>query len=808
MLKQGALALLLIAPALHRDTGLPDLEVGVPPGSPTAWARWIPAQTPRPEPLAPLTGTRSGRGGTVVAQPSLPLDPRIGGAGVLRITTADVPGHLPWVNGPPRQVGPLTGPAGRALPMASQTLQWIGTAAFLRYLLHRQQVSRAEIAAHLVELGEPMLWCTEAAAAEPGLGALAKEVQVLIERRGRGSALPAGANPREAMLLRFVAGELARAHPFDPEGMFGRRLYVFATDVEPLLVRFLGTDADAFLVRNAAAALGRYRTSTAQAALAAAAASTEDPVVLMRALAALEPGCATAPLLARLDRSTDAVETAALVAALGRIADPAAAAKLVGVGRRVLRGDPDLLMTVMIALCRIPIGVTDREVPAFAETVWRAARTGGGRFEVEHDARVLPDVPDRESLRGEILEQLAVALRVRCAAGERALDDLRELLAEPRASRPGGSFANRAAGVAWPPAQIPVVEALPRLPDGTRALQAIVEDGSSDPVLRVVALAHLPVGVRGPLASRLLAGGGPDLPSELALAAMQVLDLDGAADLAERGRVLLEASALTPPGLGSAPQRALWLAAVQALDRRSALRAADLLPLLDHVRADPGVWAGDVAARRAALFERATALVDELAAGLRARELEARVAAFVEFLIAARIDRRFTAATREATVQYVLGLLAGVPKKRKDAAYKVLVARSIVDYVQPERAGSLLAGTHEFVVAVPFEESVVLALGRTREPEAVHALAALLEQRDLGCLGEVCLAAGLTGSRSLLQPLARRLLDGDGFVRFCAYEALRKSTGKDFWADWLYGDVAERGAAAQEWFRWCAKAGG
>jgi hypothetical protein len=45
-------------------------------------------------------------------------------------------------------------------------------------------------------------------------------------------------------------------------------------------------------------------------------------------------------------------------------------------------------------------------------------------------------------------------------------------------------------------------------------------------------------------------------------------------------------------------------------------------------------------------------------------------------------------------------------------------------------------------------------------------------------------------------------------VRFCASEALRQLTGKDVWADWLYGDLAERGAAAQDWFRVCAKAGG
>jgi hypothetical protein len=797
---------LLLAAVPSRST-FPDLEVGVPPGSPTAWARWIPAQTPRREPVGPVTGAHGARNRTVAARPNLPLEPRIGGAGVLRITTADVPGHLPWVNGPPKETGPVTGPAGRTLPAASQALQWIGTASFLRYLLHRQQVSRAEIAAHLVELGEPVLWCVAAAATEHGLEGLAKQVRTQIERRGRGAALPVGGNPREAMLLRFVADELARAHPYDPEGTFGRRLFVFAAEVEPLLIRLLETDADAFLVRNAAAALGRYRTATAQAALAAAAASTTDPVVLMRALAALEPGCATAPLLARLERSTDEVETAALVAALGRIADPAAAPKLIALGRHALRHDPDLLMTVLVALCRIQIGIRDRDAPALAESIRRAAEAGASRFAVDHDARVVPDMPDGTGMRAAILAQLAIVLRVRCGGDPRAVDDLLNVLAVSNPRRPGGSFGNRAAGAFWPPAQVPVIETLPRLDGGQAAMEAIVDDGSCDPILRVTALANLPVAARGRLASRLLTTGR-DVPSELALAAMQVLDLDGAADLVERARELLAAGARTRPGLGNAQRRSLWLAALQALDRRSALRAADLVPLLDHVRADPAHRGGDVAARRAALLADATRLVEAVAAGLRGRELEARAAEFVDFVIEARIDRRFTAATREATVQYVVGLVAGVPKKRKDADYKALVARSIVDYVLPDRGRSLLAGTHEFEVAVPLEESIVLALGRTRDAEAVQALAALLAWRDLGCLGEVCLAAGHSGDRILLQPLARRLLDDDGFVRFCAHEALRRLTGMDVQADWMYGDVAERGAAAQAWYRLVAKAGG
>lgn len=795
-------ALLLLAPHAAAPPKVPDLEVGVPPGSPTEWAGWIPAITPRREPLLPKTAPRQpvDRSRTVVNWPRVRLQPQIGGAGMLRITTADVTGHLTWVNGPPQPAGPITGPAARALPPASPTLQWIGTAAFLRLLLHRQQVSQDEIVAHLVELGEPSLWSTDAAMAEPALVDAANQVRRRVEPRGGGTALPPGADLRERMLLRFVVDELGATHPFDPEGGFGLRLFAFADEIEPLLIRFARTDADPFLVRNAVAALGRFRTATAQAALVEVAAATEDPVCLMRALAALEPGSQAGPLLARLDGNGDPVERAALVAALGRIAAGEAMPAIVAAAHVGLRGDPDLLLTALTALTRLPIAAAESGLPALARSVRRAARTSAGRFAVEQRGDPpQPDKPDTAKVRGEILEQLALLLLVRCGGDAGDLAELQQLLPDARAGRRG----NVADG--WPPVQLPLVDTLAWLgDDGLSGLRSIVEAAACDPVVRVAALARLPAAERDALAARFAAAAGRSEPGELRLAAVQVLDHDGAAVLIEVGRAILVEAAHTPPDAATTTQRSLWLAALQALDRREALRAEQLLPLLEHVRTAPRQRAGATAALRAQLQALAEQLVAD-AARLRGRALDTRTAELVDLAIASGLDRRFAAGTREASIQYVKGLLAGLRQQAGNAAYAATVARAIADYFVPDQSMALLAGNREVRAVVPFEEAVLLALGRTREPAAVEALDGLLTRPDFSRRAHACLAAAATGDAALLRPLLQALLDDDGFVRFCAHEALRHLTGRDVPADWMYGDVEQGGAAAQMWFRLCRK---
>ena len=122
------------------------------------------------------------------------------------------------------------------------------------------------------------------------------------------------------MLRRFVAEELVREFPYDPEGGFGRRLFLFGEEVVPILIEY-AAHADSFLRRNATTALGRYRTRTSLRALNAVAVSTKDPVALMRSLAALGEHRTLVDaraLLGRLAKASDAIEEVAIIVALGR----------------------------------------------------------------------------------------------------------------------------------------------------------------------------------------------------------------------------------------------------------------------------------------------------------------------------------------------------------------------------------------------------------------------------------------------------------------------------------------------------------
>src|SRR5262249_55502201 len=188
--------------AAPRSTAPIDLDVGVPPGSPTGWARQIPVVSPRQHPWRAVT-QRQPKGGTVAGLPRRPVDRGLTGVGLFRITTPDVTGHLDWVSGPRTNGKAVTGGALAALPPVGAGLRWVGIAAFLRLLLHRQQVSEPEVIAHLVELGEPATWCAEAAADEPELQETAKDVLRRIDNAPRGPTPPKGASPREGLWPRF-----------------------------------------------------------------------------------------------------------------------------------------------------------------------------------------------------------------------------------------------------------------------------------------------------------------------------------------------------------------------------------------------------------------------------------------------------------------------------------------------------------------------------------------------------------------------------------------------------------------------------
>ena len=98
---------------------------------------------------------------------------------------------------------------------------------------------------------------------------------------------------------------------------------------------------------------------------------------------------------------------------------------------------------------------------------------------------------------------------------------------------------------------------------------------------------------------------------------------------------------------------------------------------------------------------------------------------------------------------------------------------------------------------MPLLESVILELGRVKDEAAGHKLFALARLEGHPQRAIACLALGASGLKGAVLPLTEALGAGDGFVRLCAYEALKELTKEDHFADWLYGPLAERQAAIE-----------
>ena len=787
-----------------------DLDVGVPPGSPTGWGRQFPVITPRRSRTTPRPLPHDGR--RTATAPRSELELNIADSfGLVRILTWDLPNHLDWVVGPPPPVqpaGPTTGGArGEApMPLPGSALYWTSVATLLRLLLHPQLVSELEVIAHLVEVGEPVLGVLDAAAAEKALAGACREIQKRLQPGRRAASPLPGRTPRETMLQRFVYEELVAVHPYDPEGGFGARLFLFADEFEPLLVGYCA-HVDPFLRRNATAALGRCETARSGAELVRLGSDASDPVVQMRALAALggnRPRADATALVDKLKASTDPVERVALVQALGRMRAHEAVPHLLAIGD-MQRADPDTLMAVLEALARIqpPLATADA-VARFGARVREAVRHNASRFRVRPDESApVPDAPDGQGTRGEILDQLARLLLARLRPDDdKVLRAVLDLEADRRDSRPAGrvlAFAGVSLGAVYPPVQILFLETLGALgAKGEPWLTRIAEDNSVEPALRGQALARLPFEQRCDLAARLLRSPGEPVPVHIY--ALEVLAEVGDPRTAEAARERLLDCGRSPLQGSKPVQRYLWLSAVRALEAVGQLRSDDLIPLLARVEAPPAK--GDPRRDMRILVER---LVADVAEGLPKHRQQERVDSMLDFMIEKSLNPRITTATRRAARETIDQQLASLDGHRGDLAFRRQVVTAILQFLFGFAVVPPLRG--EFAPVVMLEEELLLALGRTQSAEAAAALVGFLARAgDNPYRAHACLAIGLAGRPEFARHLVRSLLDSDGFVRFCAYEGLRRLTQQDYWADWLYGDLHQRGVAAEQYFRWCIRA--
>lgn len=106
-------------------------------------------------------------------------------------------------------------------------------------------------------------------------------------------------------------------------------------------------------------------------------------------------------------------------------------------------------------------------------------------------------------------------------------------------------------------------------------------------------------------------------------------------------------------------------------------------------------------------------------------------------------------------------------------------------------------------ICPPLLEIACIELGRLQDPKALPALIAILKSDATGGRAEAALALGAIPGREAIEALVAALEDPkDGWVRFCAYEALRKLSDKDHPCDWIFGSAASRSRAAAHYREW------
>jgi len=789
------LLLVALAPAFA-PTRPVDLDVAIPPGSPLEWGGAFPGYTPRDLPLFPRTResepepqrTRAGGAGGAVAGES---DVRFAQSfSLLRVLTWDLTSHLTWITRPPR--GPVSrGEYGRPPPPRhGDPLYWVGLAPLLRLMLHPEVTHASETMAHLVELGDPLHPVLAAAAAEASLARYVARLGELMPDGGSLPQLEFEGSARTRVLSRFTLEECLREEPYDPVGEFGKRLFLFHEDVEPILESFSRHPSLA-LRRNAVAALARFRTRTAATTLARVAAEERDPVTLLRALAALSTyrgKLDEAPLLARAREEKDPVLLAAWIGALGRMGARSAVPWLIESGEQALaRRNSEQLLSVLAALARIPPTAERARVLALAAEVRAEVRADSSPWKAPGPrSSEGADVPDASDARARWLAQLATlasAMADPLAPGSApALLALAGPGARDARQESGESGLDPLAGLA-PAVRVLYLDVLSNLGEaGHERLAALALDPGLEAALRGRALALAPYDRRATLATRL---AEPEQREELRIQGLEVLRLDRRGELVPRTTQLLAELVAADSLQVPAGQRYLWTLALRARPASAPIDRADMLALWRALRASPALQRS-LRQRAAARLE---VIVQAALEGARGQELEDDVRAWLE-LAAPLAPERDARAAKEAH-ETMLELLRNARKHRGEEGYVEEVVRNLLLEHTGQAPPPVARGGH-FEPSVPLEEELILTLGRSRDPAALELLLQLLALSENDFRGEVALALALSGERAVAVELAALLLDADPFVRLCAGEGLRALLELELDHDWVHGPETER----------------
>ncbi|MGE0707065.1 MAG: HEAT repeat domain-containing protein [Planctomycetota bacterium] len=813
-----ALALPLLPPR-----ALPCLDVGIPPGLPFEWEQpfRVPTESlylkPREQELDPsATRVRQVQGGS--SRPRVYTEKTTAMA-YARVTTVDILNHFDWQEGPQSDLvkrptggrvptGGTVGPevAAPYPPPIPLDLYWVSFATWLRENLHPNQVSDAESIERLVEIGFPALcvlndvsqtpvgkmsnggsgYVVNAATAktrlERWLKVLAKRVGPLPGPKPHAAADPK--DPERSMLLRLAAEDLAGGYASSVDGTYaGRLLSLPAGEGLSLLLEYARPSVHTLLLRNAASLLGAYPRPEARAALIEVVKNAKDDVARLRAYMALARMGSPEAQRAAVERLKD-VSPQAGVHVLGLLRAPEGvkhALQMLG------KGDVEDKLVAIRALGRIGDG--DKKVlKALERTFANVAKADPKKLYEVPAWRA--DNPDPVTVRQETLGQLClVALGRLGDEGARKkvwqlLDRDPQAAAGPNA-RPSFNRDAVAAPGTFGAFTVPtlafLVESLPLMGDGAKPyLERALKDKVCDVGLRLAAWRGLDA----------LKGSTPELVVELTKdeqAAVRAEALGRWADV-DQAKALERASSVL-----TSYNSLAWSGSIEVI------AAADLLGRAGNSATLP---------RPATVIKRGAMLRDQ-------PDPKGKLVVAVPI---ARVTVRgepkggWVQATYESRGTTHEGWIEVSFLQMEGGSPAALLGKALAQAKRPKAQGPgpkpLINGNPTLEVAYPVAEAVARALGRFDVKESREALLAYLgdDSQPASARGAVATAlAGFKANKEVKQGLAKALADADGWVRYCAFRALRHQGAQAAFVDWIFGDAAAREPVAKALVEWAAR---
>ena len=181
--------------------------------------------------------------------------------------------------------------------------------------------------------------------------------------------------------------------------------------------------------------------------------------------------------------------------------------------------------------------------------------------------------------------------------------------------------------------------------------------------------------------------------------------------------------------------------------------------------------------------------------------LRKRAHALITFIVEERqypAIRESSAAQFEREAVKRLEFIREHASKPSQRAYR----QAIVDEIIASWGPSESLRRADLRAVVRLDEEILLAIGNARTEPAADALLEFLDGPHNNRLRAVaCLALGLCGQKHAIRKLAEVLLEADGWMRFCAGEALRELTAIEAKVDWIHASSAQRARAAEPYYR-------